>query len=106
MMRYATILLAIFLAGPGCPPPTNDPPAPTPPAPPDTDKCAAACANMTKLKCDLAEPITMPGGNTVTCEQFCRDTQNQGVPLNPTCVATVTSCADVDTKCRVGRERF
>ena len=106
MKKLILMCLALLVMAPDCGPPTPvPPPVPTPPVPPDTDKCVSACANLTKLHCSEGDPIKMSDGSVVTCEQFCRDTQNQGVYLNPDCVSKVTKCSDVETKCYVGKAR-
>ncbi len=110
MKKLILMCLALLAMAPDCgpqpgPTPPPGPPVPPPPVPPDTDKCATACANLTKLHCAEAEPIKMSDGSVTTCEQFCRETQNQGVYLNPDCVSKVTTCAEVETKCYVGKPR-
>jgi hypothetical protein len=107
MKKLVLMCLALLAMAPDCGPPTGPtpPPVPPPPVPPNTEQCVDACANLKKLKCPEAEPIKMSDGSAVTCEQFCRDTQGQGVYLNPACVATVTTCGEVETKCYVGKAR-
>ena len=96
----------------GCP--KNPGVTPQPPVITDQDKCQAACANLQHLGCDEGNPIDMhtkclitadcASGQTcsalgtcmVTCVQFCIDTENQGVWLDPACVASITSCSQID----------
>jgi hypothetical protein len=105
MNKLVLMCLAILVMAPDCGPPPGPTPPPTPPTPTDTNKCPEACANLKKLHCPEAEPIKMSDGSASTCEQFCRDTQSQGVYLNPACVANVTTCGEVETKCYVGKAR-
>jgi len=107
MKKLMLMCLALLVMAPDCGPGTgpNPPPVPPPPVPPDTEQCVNACANLTKLKCPEADPIKMSDGSVVTCEQFCRETQGQGVYLNPACVAGVKTCGEVETKCYVGKAR-
>jgi hypothetical protein len=103
------LLAAIFV---GCPKSlgvTSQPPVVT-----DQDQCVPACAKLKELHCADGEPIDMkkscviqaecgPGqtcsGGTchASCEQFCRDTEDQGVWLDPICVSQITSCDQVDS---------
>ncbi len=96
---------------------------PQPPVITDQDQCAKACDNLKLLGCDEGLPIDMGkpcnlesdckdlNGNwdhtqtcalngecITTCTQFCIQTENSGVWLDPTCVKTITKCADID-KC-------
>lgn len=93
MKRILTVVALVFafaaLTGGHCKP------GPTPIEPEDTDKCAAACQRLQELKCPEAEPLA----DGTTCVQFCEQTQRNGHALNPTCIATVKSCAEVNTKC-------
>lgn len=95
---------------------------PQPPKVNDQASCVAACANLKYLGCSQANPIDMEtkcksdadckdlNGNTdakqqcsalgsciVTCTNFCSDTEDQGVWLDPTCVAKVTSCDQIES---------
>ena len=79
----------------------------------DSDKCPAACENLRRLGCEEAKSIDVgtkcvSGQNCplgqycdvgtchATCDQFCRETQSQGVFLDPTCVMNITDCKQVD----------
>lgn len=93
---------------------------PQPPVINDSHECEAACANLQRLRCPEGEPIDMGksckevnqcvgldgkpdpkqycgtnGHCMVTCVQFCIDTQNQGVWLDPACVKQITSCEQI-----------
>lgn len=71
---------------------------PGPNVAPDTDLCGRACANLQRLGCPEGEPLisTDADGGTVqvSCEQFCIETQNTGVPLNTRCISKVKSCEE------------
>lgn len=107
MKKLMSTVFAIFLAlaatAVGCA--QSVPPNPAPVIPTGTESCPGACSRMRTLKCDTAEDITMKDGSHMTCEDFCVSMQELGVWLNPACVATVTSCEDVEVKCVVGRSR-
>lgn len=105
----------------GCPP-TNSPVTPQPPVVTDQVQCAAACANLQRLGCDEGNPIDMhtkcdaritcPTGQAcsalgtcmVTCTQFCIDTENAGVWLDPVCVSKITACNQID-QCPVAKPK-
>lgn len=63
------------------------PPHPTPLVT-DTDFCDAAQANLLKLNCDLGKP-TAKG---LSFADFCRQTQNNGIEIEPKCLAGITDC--------------
>lgn len=120
MMKHVFVLAAVFgtLLG-GCPP---VPPNPNPPTPPDSGSCAAACSHLRTLGCEEGQPIEMgtkcsanadcgstqyceQGSCKTSCEVFCKETQLNGVWLNPSCVVSIGACSDIETKCYVGRQR-
>lgn len=93
-----------------------------PPVITDQSSCAAACNHMASLECEEAEPINMgtachvdvdcknvdgmsdpsqtcsPTGTcTTSCTNFCIAIENQGVWLDPECVAKITSCNQIST---------
>lgn len=77
-------------------------PRPKPVPPTDTDDCPAACAHLrgedgSGLSCPegdrLPPSIEYPKG--ATCEQFCRDSQDMGHSLRPSCVKRIKSCSDM-----------
>lgn len=110
---YCAWLFAVVLLG-GCPV-SGIMVTPQPPTVVDQDKCQAACDNLKRLGCEEAEPIDMhascfgdaeclPGQTCSTfgtcvasCVSFCVDTENQGVWLDPGCVANVKTCDQVDS---------
>lgn len=70
---------------------------PDPILPTDTEQCPAACENLRRLGCEEGDPILdQETGGDVPCEIFCADTQGNGHALNPTCMARITSCDQVD----------
>lgn len=89
-MRF--VLLSLLLLLPGCPGPH--------PAvlPTDSDKCAMAEAQLLKLQCrdSRGELLGGPNKHGVDFTSRCKAIQAQGVPLNPTCISTSTSCQEVD----------
>jgi hypothetical protein len=89
---------------------SNTPSNPTPPVVTDSAKCSDACVNLKNLGCEEGNPIDMHtscetdsncgsgqvcsalGKCMVTCEKFCKDSENQGVWMMPGCVAAASSC--------------
>jgi hypothetical protein len=63
------------------------PPHPTPLVT-DTDSCDAAQKNLLKLNCALGQP-TAKG---LSFGDFCRQTQNNGIEIDPKCLAGITDC--------------
>jgi hypothetical protein len=86
------ILMVLLLMGCGAP-------QPKPVEPNDTDQCKPACVRMADLGCPEGEPL----GNGMSCQQFCEDTQSRGHALNPTCLAKISSCGEIDA-CSVNRQ--
>lgn len=74
-------------------------PPPMPITPSDSDMCPAACKRMAELQCPEAEPLA----DGTDCTTFCLRTQSAGHSLNPTCLATIDSCEQIE-KCSVNRE--
>ncbi len=60
--------------------------------PTDTDMCPAACERLRELECSEGEDLA----DGTPCEIFCVETQNNGFPLNPTCVSGLQSCGEID----------
>ena len=87
---------------------------PVPPVVVDQSGCQAACDNLNRLGCDDGKDIEMKtkclinaecdagqtcGSNgrcVASCVTFCRDTEDQGVWLDPDCVAAITACDQID----------
>jgi len=85
-------LLAFLLLLCACEDPV---PTPTPVDPADETSCPAACEHLRELGCEEGEPLE----DGTTCETFCVETQEQGHALRPSCVVTITTCAELETKC-------
>ncbi len=89
LLRF--VALAILVAG--CPPSKtpagwSDDPAN------DKDGLSAwtaADAKLSELKCNERRTDFVA---------FCTYTIGQGIPLHPQCIAAITTCSDIDTKCR------
>lgn len=96
--------------------------SPAPLAVTDQSHCVTACAHLAALGCAQSNPIDMhatcrvnsdckgptgvpdtfqtcsaAGTCMTTCTNFCIETENNGVYLDPTCVAAISSCSQVDT---------
>lgn len=96
------IFSAIFMGAllEGCPP--SPVPAHNTPVPTDTALCPTADQHLTQLCkadpvknkycCDVVAP-TKKGKNFT---QVCIEKQNEGLFLNPRCLAQVTSCDQID----------
>ncbi len=75
---------------------TSEPNVPHPtPVVQDTDKCPLAEQKLKALGCISAtEPYTKRNGLSFTT--FCENLQNEGVFINPSCLADITSCSQMD----------
>ena len=119
--KYTTIaLILISIIFVGCP----QTPGVTPQPPVVTDQmlCPVACEHIgpRDLNCEDGKPIDMKvvcestvdckkgtcvsGKCFVSCEQFCVDTENAGVWLDPGCVSNITSCDQIES-CPLARPR-
>lgn len=96
MSRRAFLIgLAFLFACQGCPPPGEvaDPVAPRPtPIPRDTDKCDEAEAHLLALGCPEGRPTK--GGTTFSA--VCHELQDNGIFVNPACLASIKNCSEVD----------
>lgn len=105
MKHYLFAML--FVACTGCIELTNGQPMPTQLT--DQHECIPACANLQKLGCEEGNPILTkntcttssdcPKGQTcsgdvctVSCAQFCIESENAGVWLQPKCASQIVSC--------------
>ena len=60
----------------------------------DSNLCYNAEQNLQKLGCiSKDKPFTSKG---LSFTQFCQKKQDQGIFLNPACLATITSCNQMD----------
>lgn len=88
--------------------PTKVQPEPQPPVITDTEHCAPACVHLMELGCEEGFPIAVPdpdfdgGTRSVSCAEWCKSTQDNGVWLNPTCVEKITSCGQIES-CAVAK---
>jgi nitrous oxide reductase accessory protein NosL len=87
---FLAVLVTLFVA---CTPKqdTIPPPRPTPVVT-DTEFCDAAEANLIKLGCPEGKP-------TKRGKRFgdvCRELHENGIFVNPRCLATISLCASVD----------
>jgi hypothetical protein len=90
-MKRGVVLFSVVLLG--CPTRSN---IPNPrPLPTDTASCRTACDHLETLGCPEGSPLE----DGTTCTKFCEDTQNSGHALNPSCVAEIKSCKEVETIC-------
>lgn len=75
-----------------------------PMVPPDTNQCHSGCEALARLTgrdgkpgCEESRPLELPGGGSMTCEQWCTGEQKLGRELSPSCWKNVTKCQDVET---------
>lgn len=89
-MKYLFItLLALISIGASCRE------IPNPVAPTDSDMCVPAADNLKRLGC--TDKLFLENGTPF--EIFCVDFQAKGIVINPTCLATVQACSDINTEC-------
>lgn len=98
MTKCLLTLVLLFIVG--CPP--KDPVLPPPNPPVDTDLCGEMCTHLKSLGCeegddvynnDIPGPVDEPNQS---CEDWCAETQDKGVSINPRCVSQVESCEDIE----------
>jgi hypothetical protein len=98
-MKYIFIILILIFI-------TNCEENDSGPADTDSDNnpadCDIACANLTVLDCALSEGGEDENGNWMSCEEICMYMMNQGVPLNPICLAQIEAC-DQEDQCMEGK---
>lgn len=99
-MKRVLVLLALpLIAIAGCP---STPAIPPPNPPVDTDWCARMCSHLQALKCEEGEMVynnDLPGPVDVpnqSCADNCVELQDKGFFVNPRCVATVSSCDEIE----------
>lgn len=109
MNRLQFIAFSLTVMSINCnPEPTPDPPVVT-----DQAMCGAACDRLNLLGCEEGKPIDMyvecaptsgcgggmecyDGGCYTTCAEFCVQTEDQGVWLQPGCVMNILSCDQLE----------
>lgn len=58
----------------------------------DTNYCKVAEEHLLSLSCEVAKPTK----KEVVFEEFCKQTQQAGVFINPKCLSEVKTCEEVD----------
>ncbi len=99
-MRTIPVVFAVLLAL-GC---GGGMPSPAPPPAPGGSYCAAMCDHIGPkgLNCPEGQSVydsSLPGPTGVpneSCTDFCTKQEQNGVFINPKCVAQATSCADIE----------
>jgi hypothetical protein len=94
---FVFLFLAATLLGATC-----KPPPPQPVEPKDTADCPAACEKLRELGCPEGDPLE----DGTTCEVFCKDTQESGHALRPSCVMGITDCSQLRDCTKGSREIF
>ena len=69
-------------------------PAPNPDIPDDTLECAAAGMKLSALGCE--EAVLADG---TSFQAYCEDVQPRGHLVNPSCLKTIETCAEIRSKC-------
>ena len=85
-----TIAVTFLLFGAHCP--DRDP---HPIVADDIEDCPAAAAKLTELDCEEGKPA--PDGQTF--EEFCKETMTLGHAMRPSCLKTIESCDEIESKC-------
>lgn len=101
MMNRAPALLSLVLTLCSCP---QTPVSPNPTPAPDTDQCGVMCAHIGSggLNCTEGKPVydsARPGDAGVpneSCTEFCQYEQDNGIFVNPKCVAQAPSCEEIE----------
>jgi hypothetical protein len=55
--------------------------------------CERACAHMRTLSCTQAKDLE----DGTTCEEFCFQTERQGLGLNTKCIEQIKTCDEINT---------
>ncbi len=84
------------------------PPRPKPVDAGSPADCQQACAHLTELGCEEAQPSPPspdhPEGES--CTEVCTRFEASGiVTLNPACVVMIAACSEIETKCSYGQSR-
>lgn len=93
MRRLFTVLVVLVTLGCG----GKRIPEPRPATITDSASCDPACEHLRDLRCEEGNDIHMPDDTKVTCAQWCKETQSNGVWLNPKCVEKITQCSQIET---------
>lgn len=67
---------------------------PDPVLPDDTEMCDDACVHLLDLKCTREDGSLLGGPlpDGRSCRVWCEETQDNGFPLKPSCVVSLTTC--------------
>jgi len=103
MNKFPAFLLA-FLMSCHCQSSVSSSPTDvSPKTPQDTEWCSVGCKHLQTLTgrdgkagCEESRSLDGPNGEIVTCEQFCRESQDKGRNLYPSCWAEAKSCTDIE----------
>lgn len=79
----------------GCPDGGSSIPEPVIPKVSGSEWCDKAEANLVALGCEEGKPTT----EGKRFADVCRETQSNGIDLNPKCLAGVKSCGAIDKEC-------
>lgn len=103
-MKKLILLFSILTAC--CDVITQGDPKPNIISPPDISYCKAGCERLASLKnsngtdgCPESKTLQESDGGRVTCEEFCKITEQNGRELNPKCWTTLNSCDEIEA-CR------
>ena len=85
-------------------PPSRDPASPNPIPAPDSDLCGQMCDHIgpNGLKCPEGDSVydsDRPGTRGIpnkTCEDFCKEQQDNGAFVNPRCILQIKSCGEIE----------
>ena len=73
------------------------------PTPPDAPSCDSACLRLRSLGCPEGQPVESPNGTIISCTEWCEySIETLKVDLNPTCVASLDDCKNLELKCYSG----
>ncbi len=100
MKKILSLIILPLIVLIGCP---MEQPKPEPQIPEDTDFCKSGCEYLMTLPgrdgkpgCEEARPLVLEDGATVSCEQFCTETQKNGRSLCPSRWKEVKECDDIE----------
>jgi len=68
---------------------------------PDPEWCVEAEKTLLRLECKKTDGslLAAPNIDGVPWRQICEDVQSDGIPLEAECLAGITSCGQVESKC-------
>jgi hypothetical protein len=89
---YKFLFIFLFV---GCQTKEPVPPKPTPIVT-DTNLCGEAQIKLEELKCiEKDKPFTKR--EKLSFEEFCKQTHQSGIYLNPKCLMSITTCEQIDS---------